>query len=85
MEQFILFGTAACHLCEQAEQIVQSLPLDPAKFSVSTVDIAEQPQWQPRYATRIPVLYHPATQNELGWPFGLAQANAFIIKELTDD
>jgi len=65
--------------------MLRSLPLDPAKIIVSSVDIADQPQWQPRYATKIPVLYHPASQNELAWPFGPAQANAFIIKELTND
>ena len=45
---------------------------------VEQIDIAEQEQWQEHYAIRIPVLYHPETQNELGWPFDQAAVAAFI-------
>jgi len=72
--RLILFGTSGCHLCEQAEDIVNACVPD----GVETVDIAEQEQWQERYAVRIPVLYDPETKQELGWPFDQAEVEDFI-------
>ncbi|MGZ8153120.1 MAG: glutaredoxin family protein [Methylovulum sp.] len=84
MKNLILFGTSACHLCEQAELIVHDALANTIDVAIKKIDIAEQTQWQPKYAMRIPVLYHPQTHNELGWPFDHVQVNAFI-KALTDD
>jgi hypothetical protein len=70
----MLFGTSGCHLCEQAESIIDACVPD----SVETVDIAEQEQWQEQYAVRIPVLYHPETKQELGWPFDQVKVEDFI-------
>jgi hypothetical protein len=72
--RLVLFGTSGCHLCEQAEEIIQSCVPE----SVETIDIAEQQQWQERYAIRIPVLYDQASQQELGWPFGQAEVIEFV-------
>ena len=78
MKQLMLFGTLGCHLCEDAESIVKDCL--PGRFEqiVELIDIAEQEQWQERYAIRIPVLFHPETQQELGWPFDQATVAAFI-------
>jgi len=70
----MLFGTSGCHLCEQAEIIVNACVPD----GVDYVDIAEQEQWQERYAVRIPVLYDSESGQELGWPFDLAEVEDFI-------
>jgi hypothetical protein len=72
--RLVLFGTSGCHLCEQAEEIVHGCVAE----SVDYVDIAEQEQWQERYAIRIPVLYDQASQQELGWPFDQAEVIEFI-------
>lgn len=72
--RLILFGTSGCHLCEQAEVIVNAC----VPGGVDTVDIAEQEQWQERYAVRIPVLYDTKTKKELGWPFDRADVMVFI-------
>ena len=72
--RLMLFGTSGCHLCEQAESIINECVPD----GVDYVDIAEQEQWQEHYALRIPVLYHPETKQELGWPFDLADVKGFI-------
>ncbi len=72
--RLILFGTSGCHLCEQAEEIVHACVPD----GVDYVDIAEQDQWQERYAVRIPVLYDPETKLELGWPFGEVEVEDFV-------
>ncbi len=74
MTHLILFGTSGCHLCEQAEAIINACVLD----NVEYVDIAEQDQWQERYEIRIPVLYHPESLKELGWPFEQADVEVFI-------
>ncbi|WAK02815.1 glutaredoxin family protein [Methylobacter sp. YRD-M1] len=79
MIKLLLLGTASCHLCEEAEAIVDVCRAQAAdQLTVETVDIAEQTQWQADYAVRIPVLYHPATQQDLGWPFGRKDVNEFI-------
>jgi hypothetical protein len=72
--RLMLFGTSGCHLCEQAEIIIKECVPD----SVETVDIAEQEQWQEQYAVRIPVLYHPETEQELGWPFDQVEVEDFM-------
>ena len=77
MIRLLLLSTSGCHLCEQAEQIIDDcLPND--SVTVEVIDIAEQEQWQARYAVRIPVLFYPETQQDLGWPFEQAQVRAFI-------
>lgn len=74
MINLILLGTDACHLCEQAELILEACQ----QVNIELIDIAEQEQWQEKYAIRIPVLYHAETEKELGWPFNQEQAQAFI-------
>ena len=78
MKALILFGTAGCHLCDDAQNLIaQCLP---GRFEqmVEQIDIAEQEHWQERYSIRIPVLFHPETQKELGWPFDQAAVSEFI-------
>ena len=78
MMRLLLLGTAGCHLCEQAEQIITNCLPNYNELTIESIDIAEQEQWQADYAIRIPVLFHPETQKDLGWPFDSAQLNAFI-------
>lgn len=74
MIKLILLGTSGCHLCEQAEQIMTACD----QVEIESIDIAEQEQWQEKYAIRIPVLYHAETGNELGWPFDSQQVQVFL-------
>ncbi len=74
MTQFLLFSTSGCHLCEQAE-----LMLSDFGVPIEIIDIAEQTQWQPQYAVRIPVLYNPQTRQELDWPFDAAMVKALLL------
>ena len=78
--RLILFGTSACHLCEQADTLVNECVQDGADLTIDAIDIAEQTQWQEPYALRIPVLYDPETGRDLGWPFDAAQIKAFFIR-----
>lgn len=69
----ILLSTSACHLCEEAEVLLQQTHLIYQK-----IDIAEQEQWQKKYAIKIPVLINPQTDKELCWPFDIKKLQAFI-------
>ncbi|MEO1879399.1 MAG: glutaredoxin family protein [Methylococcales bacterium] len=82
MMKLMLFGTLACHLCEEAENIIAAC--QQGVFEIELIDIAVHEQWQEKYAVKIPVLYHPETETELGWPFGQEQVQAFI-NELSHD
>ena len=74
MVELILLGTSGCHLCEEAELILAECE----HINIENIDIAEQQQWQEKYAIRIPVLYHSETEKELGWPFTQQQVQEFI-------
>lgn len=76
--RLLLLGTAGCHLCEQAEEIIRECLPNNYQQAIEYIDIAEQEHWQVRYAVRIPVLYHPTTDKELAWPFELADVQVFI-------
>ena len=80
MIRLLLLGTSSCHLCEQAELIIKSCLANNKELTIETIDIVEQEQWQEQYAIRIPVLYHPETKKDLGWPFNQAQVKEFINK-----
>lgn len=69
----ILLGTSACHLCEQAEELLQQLDI-----AYQKIDIAEQEQWQERYAIKIPVLLNHREQKELCWPFTIEEIQVFV-------
>jgi hypothetical protein len=60
----LLYTTSGCHLCEQAEALLQS-----AGAPVETVEIADDEDLLERYGVRIPVLRHRETGGELDWPF----------------
>lgn len=62
-ESYYLFGTIGCHLCEEAESLMQGLAL---KWRY--VDIATDESLLERYGTCIPVL-RDEKGCELAWPF----------------
>ncbi len=64
----VLYGTLGCHLCEQAETLIQSV----TDAGVSVVEIADDSELLERYAVRIPVIKRTDTGVELGWPFDAA-------------
>lgn len=68
MEHLILFGTSACHLCEEAEVILLHLKEAGLNFSFEKVDIAEDDSLFKTYGLTIPVLRDSAG-TEINWPF----------------
>ncbi|WP_374088836.1 glutaredoxin family protein [Methylomicrobium lacus] len=77
--RLLLLGTEGCHLCEEAQEIVAACleQIGPG-IEIESIDIAEQAEWQPDYALKIPVLLEPESRRELGWPFDQHQATHFL-------
>ena len=66
-KQLILYGTVGCHLCEDAERVLQALTL-----TYKTIDIIDDNQLLEKFATSIPVL-EGAQETYLYWPFNETQ------------
>lgn len=66
-----LFGTLACHLCDEAKHILA--PLLGNGLRLAEQDITEDATLMQRYALRIPVLRREDTGAELDFPFDLPQ------------
>ncbi|BBB26429.1 glutaredoxin family protein [Amphritea japonica] len=79
MRQFLLMGSAGCHLCDEAAIVIVS-SLDPLKHCVDEVDIAYDDQLMDRYALLIPVLQDELSGAELRWPFDTSQLQRFIAQ-----
>ena len=73
MNKLTLLGTSACHLCEQAEDLLNEI-----NITYQKIDIAEQEQWQAQYAIKIPVLLNEEYTQELCWPFTIEDIQAFL-------
>lgn len=63
-----LLGTRGCHLCEQAEQMLERAAAARG-IRWQYLDVAEDDALLARYGERIPVLR--AESGEIGWPFSL--------------
>jgi len=74
MKFLILYSTSGCHLCAEAQSIVQRT----LGFSVTEVEIAEDEGLLAQYGVLIPVLKRTDTGAELGWPFGPEEVRAFL-------
>ena len=74
---YILYGTSACHLCEEAEAIIQPIQ-QIFGFMLQKIDIAGTDALISEYGTRIPVLYCKETTQSLEWPFDESQLINFI-------
>jgi len=75
--ELLFYTTAQCHLCELAEALLVSTPME-RPIPVSVVDIAQSEQLVARYGTRIPVLRRSDTGHELNWPFTQDQLLSFL-------
>lgn len=73
----ILYSTSACHLCEQAKELLWPL-LENQAIRLSEIDIAESDELLERYGVRIPVYKFSHRQEELAWPFDTTQLQNFL-------
>jgi hypothetical protein len=74
----ILYGTAACHLCEIAEEMLQREGRSARLEGIDKIDISDDDALFDRYGVRIPVLQRPDGR-ELDWPFDGEALRAFLL------
>jgi len=72
--KLVLYGTTFCHLCEQADAVLQAMGVQ-----AEHIDIAEDEALLEKYGVRIPVVKREDTGAELGWPFDEAAVRGFIM------
>jgi len=75
MSRLLLYYTEHCHLCEEAEALLQAAGLGDV---YSKVEIEDDPGLLERYAIHIPVLQRADNQMELYWPFGEGELAEFL-------
>lgn len=63
MTVITLFTTVGCHLCEQAEAMLNTIDTQ-----IVSIEIGDDDDLVAHYGTRIPVLKF-ADNSELNWPF----------------
>lgn len=71
-----LIGTSGCHLCDEAEQLLQELQLP-----YETIEIMDHADYLTDYELKIPVLLNArsVTQKEaLCWPFDKSAVIAWL-------
>ena len=51
-----LIGKPGCHLCDDAEAIVRTVLLDYPQVTLTLSHLGDNPEWQARYAEKIPVV-----------------------------
>lgn len=73
MHHYILFGTSGCHLCEEAETL-----LDKMQISYDYLDIMDKEVWQAEYGLTIPVIFHDS-KGKLYWPFDEEKIRNFLV------
>jgi len=71
----VLYGTSACHLCEQAERLIER----EVGLPVEWIEIVDDALLLERYGIRIPVL-RAESGVELDWPFYGAAVRRLIME-----
>ncbi len=73
LKHLILYTTSSCHLCEEAE-----LLLNQTNLEWQSIEIADSAELLRLYSLKIPVICNTATKKELSWPFSLIDIETFI-------
>jgi glutaredoxin len=71
----ILYGTLGCHLCDDAERVLQALGL-----TYKTIDIIDDNCLLEKFATSIPVLEN-TEESYLFWPFNETQVTTWLSEQ----
>lgn len=90
--QLTLYGTQACHLCEEASSLLALLAGNGVQVREQDIteragsgEIAESAELMARYQLRIPVLRRADTGAELDWPFNLPQLMDWLGDVLVEE
>ncbi len=76
MVQVKLYTTTGCHLCEEAEAMLEFLHTQ-GKCSWKAVEISDSDQMIEEYGLKIPVI-GKMDGEEIGWPFSFEELSAWI-------
>jgi hypothetical protein len=76
-KQFILYGTSACHLCDDAEVSIRAISKTMPVIYIKQ-DIIEDDILLEKYGSSIPIFHCKETKNELSWPFNELALKEFI-------
>lgn len=68
-----LYGTAHCHLCDEAAALLAQMPV-----TMEYVDVADDEGALARYGIRIPVVRRTDDGAELDWPFDARSLERFL-------
>ena len=74
---YILYGTSACHLCEEVEALIKPIQ-QIFGFNFYIVDIADDDVLLSLYGTSIPIFHCTETKQEITWPFNEHQVIALV-------
>lgn len=80
MQQYSLYGTLGCHLCEQAQALLAPWQQG-GHLHLILIDIADSPALVERFGVHIPVLQAHTSGQCLYWPFTAEGLSAFIQRE----
>lgn len=81
-----LYGTQACHLCEEASSLVAVLGGNGLRVREQDItEGARSAELMALYQLRIPVLRRADTGAELDWPFSLAQLMEWLADVLAEE
>jgi len=78
MSRLLLYYTEHCHLCDEAEALLQAAGLGDV---YTKVEIADDPGLLELYEILIPVLKRTDDETELNWPFGESELAKFLAPE----
>mgnify|MGYP005856658685 CR=1 FL=1 len=77
--EMTLYSTTACHLCEQAQLLLDRIVSDTARVTYHITDISDSDLLFERYGWHIPVLRF-ADGHELYWPFDEASIRERLLR-----
>lgn len=76
----LLYTTAGCHLCEQAEEVLNMALAGNPGLRWTPVEISEDPALVAAYGLRIPVIRLQGQDTELGWPFDAVTVSDYLTR-----
>ncbi|MDO9205154.1 glutaredoxin family protein [Methylotenera sp.] len=80
MIQLQLYSTSHCHLCEEAENILEIIGKQ-HDISWTTIEITEDANLYEKYSLIIPVVKRKNYNTELVWPFSINEIEKLIDLE----
>lgn len=79
-QALMLYTTVGCHLCEQAEDVLQAALASEPDLHWSPVEISDDPALVAAYGLRIPVIRLQGQDADLGWPFDEAAVRNYLAR-----